>query len=137
MKITQFDPSRDLIIVDARIWGRSNYRQLTLAVDTASAATVVTPYVIERIGYTPRDATAITAVRSAIGKEQGYILKVARFATLGFVLQDFEVNVFDLATGYDIDGFIGLNFLRNFDYEVRSIAGKFGLRPAVADTAPA
>lgn len=135
MKITEFDRTRDLIIVESKIWGRGRYRDLSLAIDTAAAATVVTPYVIEWIGYTARDGTAITTVRSAIGKEQGYILKVARFAALGFVFQDFEVNVFDLAAGHDIDGLIGLNFLQHFDYEIRSIAGKIAVRPATADTA--
>jgi predicted aspartyl protease len=134
VKSTQFDPSRDLIIVESRIWGPGGYRQLTLAIDTAATATVVSPDVIEDIGYSPRDGIAITTVRSAIGKEQGYTLKVAQFAALGFAFQEFEVNVFDLAAGYDINGLIGLSFLRNFDYEIRSIAGKITLRPAVADS---
>lgn len=134
--ITDFDPKRDLIIVESTVWGRSRYRDLSLAVDTASGATVVTPHVIEAIGYSPRDGNAITTVRSAIGEEQGYTLKVARIAALGYVFRDFEVNVFDLAVGHDIDGLIGLSFLRRFDYEIRSIAGKITLRPAVPDALP-
>jgi predicted aspartyl protease len=136
VKITVFDPRRDLIIVDSMIWGRGLSGKLSLAIDTASAATVVAPHVIEDIGYTPRDGTAITTVRSAIGEEQGYTLKVARIAALGYVFRDFEVNVFDLAVGHDIDGLIGLSFLRRFDYEIRSLAGKITLRPAVADALP-
>jgi predicted aspartyl protease len=137
VKITEFDPKRDLIIVESTVWGRDRYRKLSLAVDTASAATVVTPYVIEDIGYHPRDGIAITTVRSAIGKEQGYTLKVAQFDALGFVFQDFEVNVFDLVVGHDIDGLIGLSFLRHFDYEIRSLVGKITVRPAAADALPA
>jgi predicted aspartyl protease len=137
VKITQFDPSRDLIIVNSQIWGRIRYRQLTLAIDTAATATVIAPDVIEDIGYSPRDGIAVTTVRSAIGKEQGYTLKVAQFAALGFVFQDFEVHVFDLAAGYGIDGLIGLSFLRNFDYEIRSMVGKITVRPATADALPA
>ena len=98
---------------------------------------MVTPYVIEDIGYSARDGSAITTVCSAIGQEHGYTLKVARIAALGFVFRDFEVNVFDLAAGHGIDGLIGLSFLRSFDYEIRSIAGKITLRPAVADAPPA
>jgi predicted aspartyl protease len=137
VKITEFDPSRDLIIVGSQIWGRSRYRQLTLAVDTAATATVVAPDVIEDIGYHPRDGIAITTVHSAVGKEQGYTLKVARFAALGFDFENFEVHVFDLAAGYGIDGLIGLSFLRNFDYEIRSIMGKIAVRPAATDVLPA
>ena len=133
---TDFDPKRDLIIVESKVWGRGGYVDLSLAIDTASAATVITPRVIEDIGYNPRDGNVITTVRSAIGEEQGYTLKVARIAALGYVFRDFEVNVFDLAVGHDIDGLIGLSFLRSFDYEIRSIAGKITLRPAVADALP-
>jgi predicted aspartyl protease len=137
VRTTTFNPNRDLIIVDSKVWGRNQYSQLSLVVDTASAATVLTPRVIEDIGYNPRDGIAITTVRSAVGEEKGYTLKVARFAALGVVFENFEVNVFDLAVGSDIDGLIGLSFLRNFDYEIRSIAGKITLRPAVADSLPA
>lgn len=137
MTVTSFDPNGDLILVDSKVWGRQQFSKLTLAVDTASTATVVIPRVIDDIGYSPRDGIAITTVRSAVGKEQGYTLKVARFAALGFDFRDFEVHVFDLATGYGIDGLIGLSFLRNFDYEIRSIAGKITLRPAAADDPPA
>jgi len=133
MQITKFDLERDLIIVPARIWGRSGSRMLSLVLDTGSASTVIAPQVVKDIGYDPRDRIALTTVRSALGKEHGYTLKIARFAALGFVFTDFEVNVFDLATGYDIDGLVGLSFLRNFDYEVRSIVGKISVRPAVTD----
>lgn len=135
--ITHFNPARDLIVVESRVWGPGGRARLSFAVDTASAATVVAPYVIDDLGYNPRDGIAITTVSSAIGKEQGYSLKVARLAALGFVFQDFEVNVFDLAAGHDIDGLIGLDFLRHFDYEIRSMIGKITVRPATADALPA
>lgn len=133
MKITEFNPARDLIIVESRIWGRAGDLELILAVDTAASATVISPDVIETIGYGPRDGLAVTTVSTAVGKEQGYTLQVARFAALGFVFEDFEVNVFDLAAGYGINGLIGLNFLRHFDYEIRSLIGKIRARPAVAE----
>lgn len=136
MKITEFDPKRELILVRSIIWGRGQRRMLTLAIDTASAATVIAPYVIEDLGYSPRDGLTVTTVRSAIGEEHGYTLKVERIAALGFVFRDFEVNVFDLATGHDLDGLLGLSFLRRFDYEIRSLAGKITVRPAVADAPP-
>ena len=78
----------------------------------------------------------MTTVRSAVGSEHGYTLKVARLTALGFAMHDFEVNVFDLATGHGIDGLIGLSFLRHFDYEIRSIVGRISVRPAVADPRP-
>jgi hypothetical protein len=62
--------------------------------------------------------------RSAIGKEQGYLIKVPRFSTLGFTLTDFPIHVFELADRYGIDGVVGLSFLHRYNYTVRSAEGR-------------
>ena len=85
---------------------------------------LLVPEIVDALGYTPRDAEAITDVYSAIGKEQGYTLRVARFAALGFDVADFRVHVFDLPDRYGIDGLAGLGFLRRFNYEIRSAEGR-------------
>lgn len=84
MKVRRFDPDEDLIIVKARILGRHGSRRLTLAFDTAASHTHVTPDIIDELGYSPAEGEAITSVRSAIGKEPGYMLRVQRFESLGF-----------------------------------------------------
>ena len=40
------------------------------------------------------------------------------------MLPEFTVNVFDLANGFGLDGLIGLSFLNQFNYEVRSAEGR-------------
>lgn len=119
MKVTRFR-SRGLLIVRARIWGLHPDRLLSLAIDTGAADTVVTPERVDQLGYTPRDGERITTIRTAAGKEHGYTLRVKRILALGFALPDHRINVFDLATGDDIDGLIGLSFLDEFNDEVRS-----------------
>lgn len=130
MTITTYNNHRDLIMVAARIWGREGFKDASLVLDTGSCFTIVTPLVIEALGYHPRDGVATTTVRTAIGKEHGYTLTVPRFEVLGARVSDFEVHVFDLATGYDIDGLIGLDFLGQFDVELLPRAGQIALRPA-------
>jgi hypothetical protein len=49
---------------------------------------------------------------------------VARFACLGFHLTDFRVHAHDLPEGFDIDGLLGLSFLNQFDYQIRSLQGR-------------
>jgi len=49
---------------------------------------------------------------------------VARFAAFGFATPDFRIHVFDLASGWGIDGLIGLSYLRQFNDEVRSAEGR-------------
>ncbi len=129
MKVTAFDRDRDLIMVRAYVWGPHGRTRLSLALDTGSAMSVVAPQVLDELGYNPRDGEAITTVRTAVGKELGYTLRVSRFAALGYELADHPVHVFDLATGHDLDGLIGLNFLRHFDYEVRSAACQLRVAP--------
>ncbi len=130
MKVTHFDPSRDLIIIGASIWGRHRARRLLLAVDTGSSETVIQPAVIDSLGYSPWEGTAITTVRAALGKEQGYTLAVRRFTALGFAFTNYQVHVFDLAAGDDIDGLIGLSLLGQFNYEVRSLEGRIRVERA-------
>jgi aspartyl protease family protein len=131
MKITRFNRKLDLIIVHARVWSPRSGRRLRLALDTGSSDTVVSPDLVEKLGYSVRDGEDIMTVRSATGKEQGWSLRVKRFSALGFAVPDYRLHVFDLATGDDIDGLIGLSFLDQFNYEVRSIEGR--LRVARAD----
>jgi predicted aspartyl protease len=120
VRVARFERTGGLLVARAWIWGPRSCSLLSLAIDTASAETVVTPEIVERLGYSARDGERITTVRSAIGSEQGYTLHVKRFMALGFMARDPLVHVFELATGDEIDGLIGLSFLDQFNYEVRS-----------------
>lgn len=135
MIVTSFDPRGDLIIIKATVWSvKGRARDVELAVDTGASETLIIPEVTDDLGYGARDGEAITVIRSPIGREQGYLMRVARFSALGFDLTDFRVHVHDLPDGYGIEGVLGLNFLRSFDYEVRSILGQ--LRVDHASSAP-
>jgi predicted aspartyl protease len=123
VKTISFVPLRDLIIVEATVWGPRGYKDLDLALDTGSAHCVILPEYIDTLGFSPRDGAAITNVYSAIGKEQGYLIKVPQFSTLGFTRTDFPIHVFDLAEQYGIHGLIGLSFLHHYNCTVRSAEG--------------
>jgi len=120
MKITRFDRDRDLIIVHVGVWSPRSRKRLRLAIDTGSSDTVVTPDLVEELGYSARDGERVMTIRAAIGKERGFTLRVKGFSALGFVAPNYLLHVFELATGDDIDGLIGLSFLNELNYEVRS-----------------
>lgn len=125
MKITRFDPAARLIIVRGSVWGRQGDAfPLRLVLDTGAAETVLSPGLLDDAGYNPRQGEAITTTRSAVGTERGYFIRVPRFRALGFELRDFRVDAHDLPEGFDIDGLLGLSFLRQFNYEVRSGEGR-------------
>lgn len=126
---SRFGRSSGLIVVDASIVGPRRTVTITLALDTGSTETVISPWVVDATGYSVRDGEELTRVRSAIGDEQGYTLRVTRFATLGLACSNFRVHVFDLADGYGIDGLVGLSFLDLLNYEIRSADGLFRAVP--------
>jgi predicted aspartyl protease len=101
MRVVRFDPARDLIFVDGMGWSpRANaQRELHLVLDTGAAGTIVIPEVLDELGYSPRDGEQITTMRSAVGREQGYLTRVARLSCLGHREDDFRVHVQDLPEG--------------------------------------
>lgn len=108
MKITRFEPSEKLIFVTG----------------TASSQCVIIPEILDELGYSPRDGEAVTSVRSAVAEEPGYLIRVARFAALGHHRTDFRVHAHDLPDGFGLDGLLGLSFLHDLNYEVRSREGR-------------
>jgi Aspartyl protease len=125
MTLTSFDRTRDLIYIRGRVWGpRGNPARLRLALDTAASETVIVPGILDEIGYSPRQGSAITKVRSAVAEEPGYLIRVAQFACLGFQMTEFRVHALDLPDGFELDGLLGLTFLKQFDYQVRSLQGR-------------
>ena len=91
---------------------------------SASIHTVIAASIIDDLGYSPRHGEAITTVRTAVGKEQGYVLRISQFRTLRFTVFDVPVHVFDLPDGFGIDDLVGLSFLRQFNVELRLAEGR-------------
>lgn len=126
MTVTTFDPEGDLIIVHARLWGaHGQERELRLVVDTGAEPTIIAPDLLDELGYSARQhGEEVASTRSIAGREQGYMLRVKQLECLGMVEQEFRVYAQDLPSGWDIDGLLGLSFLRHLNYEVRSLEGR-------------
>lgn len=125
MKVTRFDRNDSLIIVRGWVWGpHGRRRNLRLALDTASTQTILTPDILDDLGYSPRHGETNARVGSVIGDEEGYYLRVARFRALGHEVADFRVAAHDFSEGDDLDGLLGLSFLRQFNCEIRFAEGK-------------
>lgn len=126
MRATRFKPKDGLIFVRGRVWGPldPDGRPLRLVLDTGAEETVIVPDVLDTLGYNPRQGEAITVMRSAVGREQGYLIRVERFDCLGHQARSFRVHAHDLPDGWGIEGLVGLNFLRQFNYEIRSVEGR-------------
>jgi predicted aspartyl protease len=116
---TSFVTDGDLIIVKVLVAGPRQTTTGRFVLDTGAVFTTMTPELAELIGYSARDGVRRTRVHTAVGSEDGYLLRVAELEALGTAMPSFPVHVFDLGHD-DIDGLVGLNFLSELNYEVRS-----------------
>lgn len=116
---TPFVTDGDLIIVEGFVTGPLGTAAGRFVLDTGAVVTTMIPELADSIGYSARDGMRRARVRTAVGSEEGYVLRVAEIAVLGFAMPSFSVHVFDLGDD-DIDGLVGLNFLSDFNYEIRS-----------------
>jgi clan AA aspartic protease (TIGR02281 family) len=119
---SSFDRDGDLIVVEAILLGPRGRHPVRLVLDTGAALTTLVPAVAEAAGYSERDRVMRSVVRSAVGVEHSYVVRVAELAALRFVMTDFAVNVCEL--GHGIDGLLGMNFLNELNYEIRSDEGR-------------
>ncbi len=119
MKTVRVRRAHGLIVVAAHLFGPLGVRKLDLAVDTGATETLILPEIIHGLGYSPRDGERVTKIRSAIGEEPGYLIRVSRFRTLGHEFPDQLVHAHDLPDGFGIDGLLGLNILDQFNCELR------------------
>jgi predicted aspartyl protease len=114
-----FATGGDLIIVEALLTGPRQTMPGLFVLDTGATYTTITPELADLIGYSARDGIKRARVRTAMGSEEGYLLLVAKLEALGVTIPSCPVHVFDLGHE-DIDGLLGLNFLYELNYEIRS-----------------
>lgn len=121
MPVTSLRCAGRLLVIKARLWDRGGGAgDVNLALDTAATETLITPRTLARFGYHTADALRVTTIRSAVGVERGYLLRVARLWALGFEVQNEIVHAHELPEQDDIDGLLGLRFLDRLDYTVWS-----------------
>jgi predicted aspartyl protease len=116
---TPFVTDGDLIIVEAFVSGPLGTRVGRFVLDTGAVLTTMIPELADSIGYSARDGIKRARVHTAVGSEEGYVLRVAELDVVGVAMPSFLINVFDLGHD-DIDGLVGLNFLSELNYEIRS-----------------
>lgn len=115
---TSIFPDGALILVNAKVTKGDYDLPVRLVLDTGAAMTTLTPTLLDKLGYGPRDGVCRTRIRSALGQEEGYVLRVEAFAAMNISVSNFEVQVFDLGFE-DLDGLLGMNFLNALYYDVR------------------
>src|ERR1700690_3076937 len=127
---TPFAIDGDLIIVEASVTGPRGTAPGRFVFDTGAVGTTMIPELADLVGYSAGDAIKRTKVHTAIGEEEGYVVRVAALSTLGFTLPGFGIQVFDLGHD-DIDGLLGMNFLGDFSFEIRPAERRIRAEPGM------
>jgi predicted aspartyl protease len=97
--------------------------------DTGATLTTITPQVAAVLGYTTSEGLRATTVQSATGLERSYLAPLEQVRGLGWVCLNIEANV--AALPYGVDGLLGMDFLCNFNFEIRPAERRIIARPIV------
>lgn len=114
---SSFEFDGDLIVIDAVVVGPRGQADVRLVLDTGAVLTTLVPRIAESIGYTSAVRVAWSVIHSAVAQEHAYVVRLVQLSTLGFTVPDVHVDVADL--GHGIDGVLGMNFLSDFNFEIR------------------
>jgi predicted aspartyl protease len=107
-----FDSTRPLIVVPATLSGPTSETVVKMAVDTGATKTVIRTAILASLGYDPATATEHVRAATASAIEVIPKIRVARFDALGHSRSGFEVLGHALPPSSQVDGLLGLDFLR-------------------------
>ncbi|MBI4530449.1 MAG: retroviral-like aspartic protease family protein [Candidatus Latescibacteria bacterium] len=122
-----FDPSRSLIFIKATLYGLDRVRTVDLALDVGASTTTIATDILIGLGYDPAQSTKRARMITGSGVEYRSVVTVARIETVGQAVDDIDVICHDLPEESQIDGLLGLNFLRHFDLTIRYSDGTLSL----------
>lgn len=83
-----------------------------ILIDTGSASTVLSADVVDAIGIVPRPDDILNKLRGIGGTEVVYRRVVDRLSVGDAYLSDFDVEIGGMDYGFEIQGIIGMDFLR-------------------------
>jgi predicted aspartyl protease len=107
-----FQAERGLIIVKAELWGSTGSGVLRLALDTGATRTLVNVGVLVALGYDPALTPERVQVTTGSGVEFSPQVTVDRIAALDQVKEQFSILAHTLPPSANVDGLLGLDFLR-------------------------
>ena len=100
-------------IVDASPAHGLNMR---LLIDTGASLTILTPDVLEQRGVSYQDTGRIGVFNTANGPVRAPIYKLDFLSVGDWQVNQLQIGVLDLSSGSNIDGLLGMNFLRHFQF---------------------
>lgn len=100
-------------IIDAR---PAHGRSIRLLIDTGASLTILTPDVLEQNGFGYQNTGRSGVFNTANGPVRAPIYKLDSLSVGDWQVNQLEIGVLDLSGGSNIDGLLGMNFLRHFQF---------------------
>jgi clan AA aspartic protease (TIGR02281 family) len=89
---------------------------LNLLIDTGASMTIVTPAALEQRGIRYTDTGRTGVFSTANGRVSAPIYRIDTLAVDDWEVRRLDVGVLDLGSRTDIDGLLGMNYLRHFQF---------------------
>jgi clan AA aspartic protease (TIGR02281 family) len=105
--------SGDHFVVDAQL---NDTRLVRLLIDTGASMTVLTPATLERSGVRYTDTGTTRMFSTANGRVRAPVYRLDALSVGTWQVTDIDIGVLDLASEAAIDGLLGMNFLRHFQF---------------------
>ncbi len=114
MAVLRFNPNANSIQLVADVEGTMVTR-VTLVLDTGATRTTLDIDAMIDAGLDPTQAARTVQVTSASAVHQVPLLTINRLEIAGVSVSNLDVLCMNLPAGIQIDGVLGLNFLRHFN----------------------
>ncbi len=127
MATVEFNTNEKLIFLDIGVtsFDGSWTIYLPVALDTGATTTVLPADILADLGYDPGDP-GLSRIRMITGSGIEYTpcISVKSLIVGGEKINNLDILCHDLPAEAGIDGLLGLNFLKNFDFTVENSSGR-------------
>ena len=110
-----FDPKDSVIVVESVLVNKTAKFHSKLVLDTGATYTMISWEMADKLGLSPEKATETITFFSASGEVKSPLVKIEKVELEGIVVRNLKAVIHTLPEGSQVDGLIGLNFLRNFE----------------------
>jgi len=94
------------------VHGGSSIEVPNVLVDTGSASTLMNADIVSELGIVPEPSDRLRTLRGVGGREVVFARRIDRIAVAGRGLDAFEIEIGGMDYGFDINGILGMDFLR-------------------------
>lgn len=113
MSTTSYFDAAALLLFQCAIEHKSIHR-IWLALDTGASTTMVSPEVLQKIGFQPEEMQTLATFGDASRDHIVPQMSIPSFRIGDVTVKELEALSYALPEAHDIDGVLGRNFLRHF-----------------------